>query len=68
MGLGSEIRDAEKIYPGFRDQKGTGLRIRIRSTIYQCEFFCPTVMSCCVFDICILTPFFGSMKTLRSKS
>jgi hypothetical protein len=32
MGLGSEIRDPEKTYPGSRGQKGTGSRIRIRNT------------------------------------
>ncbi len=32
MGLGSEIRDPEKTYPGASGQKGTGYRIRIRST------------------------------------
>jgi hypothetical protein len=34
MGLGSEIRDPEKIYSGSRiqGQKGTGSRIRIRNT------------------------------------
>jgi hypothetical protein len=31
-GPGSEIRDPEKTYPGSRDQKGTGSRIRIRNT------------------------------------
>jgi hypothetical protein len=32
MGLGSEIRDPEKTYPGSRGQKGTESRIRIRNT------------------------------------
>jgi hypothetical protein len=33
MGLGSGIRDPEKIYSGSRGQKGTGSRIRIRNTV-----------------------------------
>jgi hypothetical protein len=39
--LGSEIRDPEKTYSGSRIQKGTGSRIRIRSTdhIYIISIF-----------------------------
>ncbi len=32
MGLGFDIRDPKKTYPGSRGQKGTGSRIRIRNT------------------------------------
>jgi hypothetical protein len=45
MGLGSEIRDPEKNYPGsrFQGQKGTGFRIQIRNTgtHITCQLFFP---------------------------
>jgi hypothetical protein len=49
MDLGSEIRDPEKTFsgsripdPGFRGQKGTGSRIRIRNTaIHYFNSFAP---------------------------
>ncbi len=34
MGLGSEIGDPEKTYPGSRGQKDTGSWIRIRNTAF----------------------------------
>jgi hypothetical protein len=41
MGLGSEIWDQEKIYPGSRGQKGTGTGSWIRNTVY-CTCFSKT--------------------------
>jgi hypothetical protein len=41
MGLGSEIRDPEKTYPGSSGQKGTGSRIQIRNIAAQAIVFLP---------------------------
>jgi hypothetical protein len=38
MGLGSGIRKKPIPDPGFRGQKGTGSRIRIRNTVYLTKF------------------------------